>query len=131
MLGCFGGRLWATCAAFHRKVVVLDAVMYLYCKGLLWLGRIPNRNPRLECNEHSCRTTQMVAAMGHSCGVITSQKKGIFTPFCLFFCVHQQMHTEMMVGNRCMGMSGMGISPLRKNSKSSAMKLLVVAKARR
>ncbi len=48
MSGCFGGRLWATCTDFCRKVAVLDAVMYLYCKGH---SRIHGREKVMHCIE--------------------------------------------------------------------------------
>ncbi len=75
--------------------------------------QIPNRSPGLACNEHSCQTMQMAAAMGQSLGLIFSQKKEIISPFCLFFCVRHRMHTEAREGNRCMVMSVTGISPSR------------------
>ncbi len=122
MLGCFEGGLWANCAAFLKNVVVFDAVRYLNCKGLSWLGQIPNRSPKLTCNERTHWTMRLAAVRGQSWGLIASQKKGIFTPFFLFFCVCHQMHTEAMVANGCVAMLATGISPSSKNSKSSGMK---------
>ncbi len=54
-------------------------------------------------------------------GLVVLQKKGILSPFCLFFCVLQRMRTEEMFGESAVVMSWMGILPSRKNSKSSTM----------
>ncbi len=62
------------------------------------------------------------AATGHRLGLWVSQKKGIFSPFCLFFCILQGMRTEEIVDEGVSTVMVMGISPSRKNSKSSAMK---------
>ncbi len=61
-------------------------------------------------------------ATGHRLGLLASQKKGIFSLFCLFFCVLQRMQTEEIVDEVMSTVMVMGISPLRKNSKSSVMK---------
>ncbi len=122
MLGCFGGRLWANCAAVCKKLAVLEAVIYLNCNGLLWSGQIRNGSPGLACSKRARPTRCMATAMGQSRGLIVSQKKGIFSPLCLFFCVCHQMHTEATVVDGCMMILATGISPSRKNSKSLAMK---------
>ncbi len=123
MSGCFGVRLWADCATFLRNVVVQDVVMYLNYKGLLWSGQIPNRSSGLACNESACQTMRMAAATGQSLGLIASQKKGIFSPFCLFFYVCNQMCTEATEANGSVLMSATGISSSKKNLKSSVMKV--------
>ncbi len=63
-------------------------------------------------------------AIEHRSGLWALQKKGIFSPFCLFFCVLQQMRTEEMLDKGILVKSWTGISRSRKNSKSSAMKTL-------
>ncbi len=55
-------------------------------------------------------------------GLIASQTKGIFSPFCLFFCVCHQMRTEAMVAEGIVVTLATRISPSRKNLKSSMMK---------
>ncbi len=92
MLGCFKVRLWADCAAFFKNLVVSDAVMYLNCKGLSWSGWIPHGSSRLACNKLACWSIQMAPATGQSWGLVATQKKEIFTPFCLFFCVPPNVH---------------------------------------
>ncbi len=83
MLECFGGRQWVDCVTVCKKVTVLEAVMYLKCKGLSWLGEIPNGSPGLTCSERACWTMRMAAATGHSWELIASQEKQIFSLFCL------------------------------------------------
>lgn len=121
MSGCFGGNLWAACAALRSKEVVAADVIYRNLYGWLRTGWIPNGSPFSECNERARHTMRAAAATGQSCGVIVSRKNGIFSPFCLFFCVLQRILTEVIVDICFVVIAGAGISPSRKNSKSSAM----------
>lgn len=63
----------------------------------------------------------MATAMGQSCGVTMSWKKGISLPFCFFFCVHHLVLMDTTEEEAWVMMSGTKISPARKNVKSPSM----------
>lgn len=66
-------------------------VMYLNCEVSLFAERTPKGRVGSECNERALVTMRAAAATGQSWGLTVSQKKGIFSPLCLFFCVHQRI----------------------------------------
>ncbi len=99
MSGCLDGGLWAQRAVRLRKVAVLAEVMYWGWVGQSGMGRIPRGSPEVLCRRRVRQTMRRAAAIGQRSGLVVPQKKGIFSPFCLFFCVLQRMQTEEMLDN--------------------------------
>ncbi len=122
ILGCLGGRLWAQQAARRRKSTVPATVMYWNRVRWFGAGQTPRGSPGCLCRRRDCWAMHSAAATGQRSVLVASQKKGIFSLFCLFFCVLQQMRMEEILNEVKSVMMVMGISPLRKNSKLSAMK---------
>ncbi len=122
VLGCLAGSLCTCRATRHRKAAVSAAVMYWKQDGWPGTGRIPRGRPGILWRRKAHRTMRKAIATGQRPGLEASQKKGIFSPFCLFFCIHQQMRTGVMGVERELQMSVTGFSPSQKNLKSSAMK---------
>ncbi len=103
------------------KAMVL--VVVIYWKGCNHKGGDLMPSGQVCPRAAALQTIQMAAATGKRPGlVVMLQKKGVFSPFCLFFWVCQQIQTHATMGGGQEVALVIGDSSFVKDSKSLELK---------